>query len=169
MADNPGLVKVVSATFGTVEIPEDKLISVPNGIIGFPDCRKYALLDPSKGMSLFLWLQSIDEPELAFIVTDPLVFVPEYQIQGSEPALERINVVWRKPPALFSIVTVPHDDPERVSLNLLAPLLFFSDDNELHQIVLEKAEWPLKYYIVQPSLETEPEAPSMNPNIEGAI
>jgi flagellar assembly factor FliW len=153
------IVKFVSSHFGNVEIPEDKVISVPEGIIGFPDHHRYALLDPSGGGSQFLWLQSIDEPDLAFIVTNPLLFVPDYQIQGSEPALERLEIGKRQPPALFVIVTVPRDEPDSVSINLLAPILYFSAENELFQVDLEKGNWPLKLYLLQQGSEN-PDSPS---------
>jgi flagellar assembly factor FliW len=148
MTNTGDLIRFSSSRFGELEIPESKVINVPDGIIGFPDYTRYALLDPSGGRSLFLWLQAVDEPNLAFIITDPLVFLPEYRIHGSEPDLQRLEVEKKAPPALFVIVAVPPNDPDRVSANLAAPLLYFEADNTLHQIVLETEEWPLRHYLI---------------------
>jgi flagellar assembly factor FliW len=47
-------------------------------------------------------------------------------------------------------VTVPRDNPDAVSANLKAPLLYFQDDATLHQVVLERADWPLRFPLLQP-------------------
>jgi flagellar assembly factor FliW len=148
MTDSHQIVRFSSSRFGDIEVPADRLITVPDGIIGFPDFTRYALLDPSGGQSLFLWLHSVDSPDLAFIITDPVPFVPDYRIDASEPDLDRLALAGKEPPALFVIVTVPENDPDMISANLLAPLLFFESDSTLHQIVLEKGNWPLRYHLL---------------------
>ncbi|HEX9745808.1 MAG TPA: flagellar assembly protein FliW [bacterium] len=141
-------IKFNSTRFGEVEIPERNIIHAPGGIIGFAGIERYALLDPSGGESLFLWLQAVDEPDLAFIVTDPMMFVPEYAIDATEPDIEKLGIGEKKPPALFVMVTVPAGNPDNITANLLAPLLYFEEDNVIHQIVLEKTEWGLKHPLV---------------------
>jgi len=144
MSETEKMIEFESARFGKIEIPESDIIHAPEGIIGFPRVTRYALLDPSGGQSLFLWLQAIDEPKLAFIITDPMMFVPGYAIDRAEPDLDRIGVSEKHPPALFAIVTVPPDNPDGITANLLAPLLFFEKDNLLYQIVVERANWSIK-------------------------
>ena len=80
MNETSRTIRFNSARFGEIEILEEKVISVPEGIIGFPDFRRFALLDPSSGAGLFLWLQAIDSPDLAFVITDPTAFVPDFKI-----------------------------------------------------------------------------------------
>jgi len=146
--------KITSSRFGELEIPESKVIKCPEGIIGFPDYQSYVLLDPSGGESVFLWLQSVDNPGLAFIVTDPTIYYPGYEIQTDEPDVERLKLPDKPNPGLFVIVTIPPDDPDKISANLIAPLLYFDSDRTLFQIVLEKTEWPLRGYLL-PEDETE--------------
>jgi len=148
MNETTRTIRFNSSRFGDIEIPEEKIISVPDGIIGFPDFRRYALLDSSSGASLFLWLHSVDSPDLAFVITDPTVFVPDFKIQTSEPALERLDLQRKSAPALFVITTIPENDPDRVSINLLAPLLYFADENSLYQIILEQTDRPLRFYLL---------------------
>jgi flagellar assembly factor FliW len=162
MEASKNLIKFSTSHFGEVEISEDKVINLPEGIIGFPDQRRFALIDPSNGSSVFLWLQSIDEPDLAFILTDPIIFIPEYKIQVHEPSLSHLNLEYRSAPALFVIVTVPADSPEKVSANLLAPLIYFAADNEMFQVVLEKETWPLKYYLISRENPNEDDASSVS-------
>jgi flagellar assembly factor FliW len=149
MTNENTLIKFTSSRFGELEILEEKIIQVPGGIIGFPDFQRFVLLDPSKGSSNFLWLQAIDSPHLAFIITDPMQFLPDYNIHGSEPALQRLEVEKKSPPALFVIASIPASDPSQINVNLLAPLLYFADENTMHQVVLEQDAWPLRYYLLE--------------------
>ena len=145
MTETEPTIRFHSSRFGDLEIPESKIISVPEGIIGFPDSKRYVLLDPSGGESLFLWLHAVDKPDLAFILANPLYFVPDYGIETSEPDLKRLDLLEKSAPALFVIVTVPENNPDGINANLLAPILYFESDNSIHQIVLEKGDWPLRY------------------------
>ena len=77
--------KINTKVFGEVEIEDDKIISFPGGIIGFPELTDFALLhDEEKGVGAIHWLQSIQEPGFAMPVMDPLAVVPEYNPQVDE-------------------------------------------------------------------------------------
>jgi flagellar assembly factor FliW len=144
MSEQEAIMRFHSSRFGDLEIPESRMIRAPEGIIGFPDITRYVLLDPSAGQSLFLWLQAVDNPDLAFILANPLDFIPGYALETSEPDLQRIKISEKTYPALFVIVTVPMNDPDKISANLLAPLLYFEDENSIYQVVLESGNWPLR-------------------------
>jgi len=148
MTEKESILKFTSSRFGDLEIPEERVITSQEGIIGFPEQKRYVLLDPSGGQSVFLWLQSVENPELAFVVTDPKAFKPEYEIGGDEPDLERLGLLEKSSPALFVIVTVPTNDPDRINANLLAPLLYFDKEKELYQVVLERSDWPLRAFLL---------------------
>ena len=67
---------IVNTTrFGQVEIDDDRVLEFPKGLLGFARHQRYALIQPT-GESYFFWLQAIDAPELAFVVTDPSVQAP---------------------------------------------------------------------------------------------
>ena len=69
---------IQTTRFGEIEITKDKVIYFPNGLIGFEDCKQYfALYRDEK--SCVWWLQSVERPEVAFILTDPLNFMPNYE------------------------------------------------------------------------------------------
>ena len=66
--------------FGEVTIDDDKMISFPNGIVGFPELTDFALIhDAEKGnQGGIRWLQSVQEPNFAMPVVDPLVAKEDY-------------------------------------------------------------------------------------------
>ena len=72
--------KLITRIFGEVNVEDNKIINFPHGIIGFPDLKRFTLLfDEEQGTGTIKWLQSIDEPDFAMPVMDPLVVCPEYK------------------------------------------------------------------------------------------
>jgi len=68
-----------TSRFGEVDVDQNRIMKFPKGLLGFPDESQYVLLEAGQD-SYFWWLQSIELPELAFVVTDPSYFVPTYKV-----------------------------------------------------------------------------------------
>lgn len=66
--------KVQTKPYGLIDVDERQLISFPTGIFGFETLKRYVLLDAIQ--QPFYWLQSIDVPEIAFVLISPFIFVP---------------------------------------------------------------------------------------------
>ena len=71
--------KVETTRFGAIDIREEEIITMPFGMPGFSDQKQFVLLDHKKD-SPFQWYQSIQDPSLAFVVTDPFLFKPDYGV-----------------------------------------------------------------------------------------
>ena len=59
--------EVRTSRFGVIDIAEDRVITLPKGVLGFPNFTRYCLLQPGDD-ACFFWLQSLDDPSLAFVV-----------------------------------------------------------------------------------------------------
>ena len=89
--------KVRTTRFGEVEIDPTRLLVFPHGLLGFARFRTFALLQPDD-RGVFYWLQSIEDPELAFVVTDPTAWATGYTVpiragELTELGLERAQQV----------------------------------------------------------------------------
>ena len=71
--------KINSSRFGEIEVDDQRVMTFPKGLLGFPDYQRYVLIEAGED-SYFWWLQSVDNPDLAFIVTDPTLFIPTYKV-----------------------------------------------------------------------------------------
>ena len=71
--------KIETTRFGTLDVQEDQVFQFPMGLLGFADRKEFLVIDHSDE-SPFKWLQSVEEPGLAFIITDPLFFRSDYHI-----------------------------------------------------------------------------------------
>lgn len=140
--------KFVTTQFGKVDIPQDEIISFPEGLIGFPDSKRFALLGID-GESPFLWLQSLDDKDLAFAVTDPWIFNHEYDFLLSTTAkknLQIVNTEDEKKVRVLVIATIP-PDLTLASLNLKGPIIINLDQKLAMQLIIQEDYSP-RYRII---------------------
>jgi flagellar assembly factor FliW len=70
---------IATSRFGQIEVDEQRLITFPEGMLGFPDQHVYALIQTGPE-SVFYWLQCTEQEDLAFVVSDPRLFVADYNV-----------------------------------------------------------------------------------------
>lgn len=112
--------RVETSRFGNIEVPQSAIIEFPHGIPGFPASCRYVLLDHRED-SIFRWLQSVDQGELAFVVLDPLLIDQDYPIDAITSLLHQLDVCQDEEILVLGICTVP-PPPGKPTVNLLAPL-----------------------------------------------
>ena len=150
-------VHVHSERFGTYEVPEERLLTFPNGLVGFPDGHRFALLDASRPDSPFRYLICVDLPELGFVVCDPQTFWPGYA-----EALPRPDGLDGEL-GVLAIVTVPAN-PRDMTANLMAPLMVEYESRQGRQLVLDTGHFSTNHRILPPA--AEPATRAAQPAIE---
>jgi flagellar assembly factor FliW len=128
--------KIPTLRFGIVDIQEEQVISIPSGLIGFPNQKRYVLLEHKKG-SPFLWFQSVEDEALAFVLVDPLLFKPDYEIQVSREDRKALELSDSCDGLqTLVIVNIAPGEPVEITANLLGPLLINTKEKMARQIVL---------------------------------
>lgn len=132
--------------FGEVTIGDDKLIHFPKGIVGFPDLKDFALIhDADAGnQGGIRWLQSVQEPNFAMPVIDPLSVKPDYNPQVDDELLTTIGGL--EDVLVLVTITVP-SDLTKMSVNLKAPIIVNVAEKKACQIILEQEEYPVKFMV----------------------
>lgn len=140
--------KVNTKIFGEIEIAEDKVITFENGIIGFPELKRFALLhDEEKGTGAGIrFLQSMDEPAFAMPVMDPLVVKPDYDPEVNDELLAGAGKVTPDNMLVLVTVSVPND-LKKMSVNLQGPFVINVDEHKACQIIVENSDYPVKFPI----------------------
>ena len=133
--------------FGMVDISDDKVIVLENGMIGFPELQHFALIfDAEKeNGSKIKWLQSMDETSVAFPVMDPTIIKNDYDPTINDEILKPLGELTEDNIFVLSTVTVPKQ-LENMSINLKAPIVINSDTMKGVQIIVED-DFPVKYMI----------------------
>lgn len=133
--------KKMSSRFGEVEYDPAKAIHFPEGLIGFEELREFIVV-PSKKEGPLFWIQSINDPDIAFIVTDPTNFFLDYSIQPDKNELAKLEIDSPEGCYVLSIVTVSEN--KEITLNLAAPVLFSPKSNRAVQVILEDTAYEVK-------------------------
>ncbi|HOV63301.1 MAG TPA: flagellar assembly protein FliW [Spirochaetia bacterium] len=138
---------IQSRPYGTIEVEERQQITFPEGLFGFEYLTKFVLLDASQ--KPFYWLQSLEEPEIAFILIDPRTFMPFYTPDVFDADLEAVGINPGDEDALiiFSIVTVP-EQQDRMSANLLGPIIINRKNHLGRQCISNNPRWKTRHYIL---------------------
>jgi len=113
--------RIQTSRFGVVEMTEQDVIDFPEGLLGFNDLRKFALLDDPND-EIFAWLQSCEKSGVAFPILEPELFTSNYVIGLSKSDLESIQLKSLEGCRSFVIITIP-EDPTQMTANLKAPLV----------------------------------------------
>lgn len=138
--------KLNTRIFGEIEIAEDKVITFENGIIGFPDLKRFVLLhDEEKGTKVGLrFLQSVEEPGFAMPMMDPLVVKPDYNPEVDDELLKSVGKLTPDNILVLVTATVPAD-LTKMSVNLQGPVIINVDERKACQIILEGGAYPVKF------------------------
>lgn len=134
--------------FGNVILDSEKLITFPQGIVGFPDLKEFLLIRDSEveNGGGIQWLQSIGEPAFAIPVMDPFIVKPDYNPTIEDEYLKPLGEFGEDDMLVLTTVTVPHEI-ENMSINLMAPLIINIATKKATQIIVENADYEVKFKI----------------------
>lgn len=132
--------EIESVKLGPLIVESDLLFTFPEGIPGFQNVKRYALI-PHAENSPFSWLQAFTDPELAFLITDPLIFVPDYHPRFPEEEIEILAPESADALIVLALVTLPHQDPRRATANLMAPLCINRMNRLGRQVILPRSKF----------------------------
>lgn len=133
--------------FGEIEIEKDKMITFPGGIIGYADLTEFALIHDAEKADRggIRWLQSLQEPQFALPVTDPLYLLDSYNPEVEDELLKSIGDLSTAEMLVLVTVTVPKVQ-EEISINLMAPIVINAAERKACQVIIE-GDYPVKYPI----------------------
>lgn len=135
--------------FGKVDIDENKIITFENGILGFEDYKKFALVfDSEKSKKTIMWLQSVEEQSLALPVIDPLLITETYAPTVEDELLTAIGGVTDENMYILVALTVP-SEIEKMTANFKAPFIINTDTMKGTQIVAENEDYLVKHPIYE--------------------
>ena len=140
--------KINTTRFGEIEIDESKIITFTQGPIGFSHASKYIKLSNQLGESTpFRWLQSIDHPDMAFVIVDPISFYPEYQVNLQKDEVADLEMEEVEDIIVRTVVVIPSNVHD-MTANLRAPILINEKSGKAKQVILADSDYSLQYKIM---------------------
>lgn len=138
--------KVLSKTMGSVEVAEEHIINIPQGLFGFEEYTDFALI--TSEYQPFVWLQSLQDNALAFLVIDPFIICEDYEVDIDDRELSKIGIKDPSDIMVFAIVTVPKDGSP-ITANLQGPLIINKRERKCMQAILTDSKWTTRHNIIE--------------------
>jgi flagellar assembly factor FliW len=140
------ILKINTRHFGETEIDEKYIIHFPEGIPGFETVKNYVLLDETDEENPFLWLQGLENTNLALAIIDPKYLMPEYYLDVDDSEVEVLDIKDVSDVRVYCIVVVP-EDITKISANFKAPVVINLENRKGKQVIARNEEYEIKHYI----------------------
>jgi flagellar assembly factor FliW len=149
------IMEIESTRFGRLSVDEERVITFPGGLLGFPEHTQFALIQTGEE-NYFFWLQSADDPNLAFVVADPTIFFKGYEVPLREETRQDIQLGEEEgAEAALQVFVICNKVGEWLTGNLLGPLVINAQNRLAQQVVLTEKKWTTR----QPLIRLEAEIP----------
>ncbi len=136
-------IKLNTTRFGEIEVSTDNIINFPCGLVGFEDCRNF-VIDISLWRGVFGWMQSLEDPAIAFIITDPTLFYKNYEITLNDADQQLIDYSEHSKLEAYVIVVVNKEE-KIITANYFAPIVINRTASKGKQIILEGSDYKIRY------------------------
>lgn len=130
----------------TINVEKEHILYFPEGLFGFELYHNFALYDSE--YPPFMWMQSIDDESLAFLIVDPFLICNDYELDVDDKSLAKIEIKSPTDVYVMTIVTIPQGTGP-VTANLLGPIIVNKNTNVCLQVVLNSSRWTTKQDIMQ--------------------
>lgn len=140
-----------TSRFGQVEVDGSRVITFEKGLLGFPSFRKYVLIETGED-SYFWWLQSVEAPDLAFVVTDPSLFVSSYRVPIRREQMDELSLESLDEAQVFVIV---NKRDNVLTGNLQGPLVVNCRNHQAEQLVLSDRRFTTRVPLIELGTKVE--------------
>ena len=130
-----------------IEIDDENIINFEDGIPGFDQMKKFAILNIEQ--SPFKWLQSIEDKDVALPIINPFDIKEDYEFDIDSITEGKLQIKNVQDIVVYSVVVIPGDDLSKMSANLKAPIIVNAANNKAKQMIMENSEYAIKYYILE--------------------
>ncbi|TFG82695.1 MAG: flagellar assembly protein FliW [Spirochaetales bacterium] len=137
--------RIRTKAFGELDIDDRQVIDINEGLIGFQKFKSYALLDAAQ--KPYFYLQSLELPELAFILVDPFLFRPDYAVDINDDLTSALHITSPDDALILVVVTVPADGGS-VTANLMGPLVIGKASRKGAQVPQADPRWQTKHDVM---------------------
>lgn len=146
--------KITTSRFGELEVDEKKIVYFKDGIPAFEDEHEFVIL-PYEEESPYYFMQSITTPDLAFLLTIPFLFFPDYAFELDDATLKELDIKKQEDIFFYAMVTIPNGSIRYMTANLVAPIVLNGENMHAKQVVLEKTNYTTKHRLFPDSAKKE--------------
>lgn len=139
--------QINTSRWGAIQCNDEDILHFNKGIIGFEEQQKFILI-PAQDGGLFGWLQSTEDPRLAFVVANPFDFYQNYEFDLHDSDAEELGIQSATDAYVLSILVIP-SNPSEITANLLAPIVINIKNRQAQQCLLKNVNYHTRHYVLQ--------------------
>lgn len=136
--------KIMTSRFGEIEAAEDAVIHFAAGIPAFEEEHEFLII-PYEEDSPYVFLQSVKTPELAFLMTMPLAFFPDYEFTIDDEVEQELGFTSPEEVLIYAVLTLSGTEIRDLTANLIAPIVINAKTRKGKQIVLDRSSYTTKH------------------------
>lgn len=142
--------KISTRKFGEIKIDEKKTLSMPEGLPGFPGFEHFVLLEDPKSAP-FCWLQSTEDPNLALVLMNPMIFKPDYEIDLSGFIASKGWIDIKEEDLLvYVVINISRGEKDRkITANLMGPIIINSKNNIAIQVIVTDSAYSYQHNVLE--------------------
>lgn len=144
------MIKLTTRHFGNIEIAEEKVVTFNDGMPGFNDLRRFTLItdpdDRENENAVFYWLQSLDDPDIAFFMVNLEKLAPDYNPLVGENEIDGLGTYNPEDLLLFNMAVVP-ENVRDMTVNLKAPVVINAEKRLGKQIICQNEGYAIRHYL----------------------
>ncbi len=145
--------QIETTRFGTIEVKDESIVHIKDGMLGFEECTNYALLEDQPENAI-KWMQAVENPAVAFMVINPNEFFPDYEVELTDDQADSLTLTAPSDCVMFTTVSISKDKTV-VTTNLVGPIILNIHTMEGRQIALQDDLYSTKHAIGQRVAERE--------------
>lgn len=140
--------QVRSSRFGEFEVEAARALTFSQSLLGFPESTTYVVVEVEE--TPYIWLQSVDEPDVAFLATSPFLFFPDYDLELGEEEQRTLDIDDVSKVEVLTLLTVHRagETPETITANLLGPIVVNTESRQALQLVLDNPGYSTRVPLV---------------------
>jgi flagellar assembly factor FliW len=140
------LTRITTTRYGQAEdiaIDESAIVHFPDGIVGLPDSKRYAVIPADDAEGSLCFIQSVDAAEICFVAADPGAYFPEYALELSDGEAARIGLSGPGDARVLVLLTLGEDIRDTTA-NLMGPIVLNTRTGKGFQVVLTDLSLPTR-------------------------
>ncbi len=135
----------IKTKLGEIEVDRDKLITFEEGMPGLEHLRKFVIV--SNGSDPIMWLVSVEDESVALPVINPWIIRIDYTVDIPKDAMEDLGIESKEDVQVWAILVIPHENPENMTINLMAPIIINTKNNKAKQIIMENSGYGIRHLV----------------------
>ena len=136
--------KIETLRFGQIEVEEEKIVHFKDGIPAFEEEHEFIIV-PYDSESPYYFMQSLATPDLAFLITVPFIFFPDYEFELDDVVQHELDIKDQEDMLIYVLITIPGGKIEDMTANLMAPVVLNKENMQAKQVVLDRSRYTTKH------------------------